>query len=153
MILEEKNTENIVEGEIISAPITQASDPTAVLDLTGLINSHMKQIEDLKTKIGKLKEMLDDIFNNDETYQAHDKAVKEATKVRGGTKKQILKMPQAADLSNQIQSMRSLVKEHSDELSGYLQDYAQSTGSTSFETEDGTVRQIVYTARLVKVGQ
>jgi hypothetical protein len=141
----------IIEAEIVSP--THSSGATATLDLTGLINSHIHQIDDLKAKAGKLKEMLDDIFQNDETYQAHDKAVREASKIRNATKKQILKLPQAADLSNQISSLRSLIKEHNDELSGYLQDYAKETGTTSFETDDGTVRQIIYVARLVKIGK
>jgi hypothetical protein len=151
MTLVQDENNKIIEAEVIS-PVT-TSGTTATLDLTGLINSHIHQIDDLKIKAGKLKEMLDGIFTNDATYQEHDKAVKEAAKIRNATKKQILKLPQAADLSNQIASIRSLIKEHNDELSGYLQDYAKETGTTSFETDDGTVRQIVYIARLVKIGK
>lgn len=144
MTLIQNDKNQISEAEVVSS--------TPTLDLTGLINSHIHQIDNLKTKAGKLKEMLDDIFQNDSTYQEHDKAVREAAKIRNATKKQILKLPQAADLANQIQSLRSMIKEHNEELSGYLQDYAKETGTTSFETDDGTVRQIVYVARLVKIG-
>jgi hypothetical protein len=150
MALVQDDNNKIIEAEIITP--ADSTGATATLNLTGLINSHIHQIDDLKTKVGKLKEMLDDIFVNDTTYQMHDKAVKEASKIRNATKKQILKLPQAADLNNQISSFRSLIKEHQDELSGYLQDYAKETGTTSFETDDGTVRQIVYSARLVKIG-
>lgn len=144
--------ENIQEGEVVSAP--EVNDQVSeVLDLTGLINTHISQVERLKVEAGKLKEMLDDIFISDPVYSEHDKAVKEAVKVRGATKKQIMKQPQALDLSVKIQSLRSQIKEHNEELSGYLQDYARTTGTTSFEAPDGTVRQIVYTARLVKIGQ
>jgi hypothetical protein len=132
--------------------MSDTSSLTQTLDLTGLINSHISQIDRLKIEAGKLKEMLDDIFQNDPTYIEHDKAVKEASKIRGATKKQILKTPQAADLSNKILDLRSQIKERNQELSDYLQDYAKTTGTNSFETEDGTVRQIIYTARLVKVG-
>jgi uncharacterized coiled-coil DUF342 family protein len=142
----------IQEGEVVSL----ADDSTAaqsVLDLTGLINSHLSQIERLKTEAGKYKEMLDDIFQSDPTYQEHDKAVKEATKVRSNTKKQILKTPQAADLAAKVQELRSQIKERNDELSDYLQEYARTTGTSSFETEDGRVKQIVYSARLISIGQ
>ncbi|OGD08251.1 hypothetical protein A2397_05550 [Candidatus Amesbacteria bacterium RIFOXYB1_FULL_44_23] len=139
------------ETQTTTTPVP--ADPTSTIDLTGMINSTMSQVEKLKIEAGKLKEMLDDIFQNDPTYQAHDKAVKEASKIRGNTKKQILKMPQAADLSNKILELRAQIKERNQELSDYLQDYARTTGTNSFETEDGTVRQIIYTARLVKVGQ
>jgi hypothetical protein len=128
-------------------PLSQTSD------LVSLINSTRGQIGHLREEAGKLKEMLDDIFQNDPTYQTHDAAVKEASKIRSGTRKQILKMPQAADLTNRIQSLRSQIKERGGELSDYLQDYSRSTGANSFETEDGQVLQIIYTAKLAKIGQ
>jgi hypothetical protein len=141
--------ENIQEGEVVSAP----APGSEVIDLTGMINSHLDLVEQLKTEAGKFREMLDDIFVSDPVYQEHDKAVKEASKVKAATRKQILKQPQALDLANKIQELRGQIKERNEELSGYLQDYARTTGTTSFEASDGTVRQIVYTARLVKIGQ
>src|SRR3972149_7926271 len=121
---------------------------TETSDLVSLINSTRGQIGHLREEAGKLKEMLDDIFTNDPTYQTHDAAVKEASKIRTGTRKQILKMPQAADLTNRVQSLRSQIKEKNGELSDYLQDFSRSTGANSFETEDGQVLQIIYTAKL-----
>ena len=73
------------ETQTTTTPVP--ADPTSTIDLTGMINSTMSQVEKLKIEAGKLKEMLDDIFQNDPTYQAHDKAVKEASKIRGNTKK------------------------------------------------------------------
>jgi hypothetical protein len=137
----------VQEAEIIDSSPTAAD---TVVDLTGLINSHISQLEVIRHEVSELKEMLNSIFENDSTYQMHDAAVKEATKVRGNTKKQILKLPQAADLTNRIQNTKSHMKELNDALSGYLQDYARSTGATQFETEDGQVREIVYVAKLVK---
>jgi hypothetical protein len=123
------------------------------VDLTSLINSHLEQIAHLREERGKLKEMLDDIFRNDPTYQTHDAAAKEASKIRLQTKRQILKLPQATDLANRILSLRSQIKERNEELSGYLQDYSRTSGTNSFETPDGEVRQIVYVAKLVKIGK
>jgi 4-diphosphocytidyl-2C-methyl-D-erythritol kinase len=123
------------------------------VDLTDLINSHLEQISRLKEEQAKLKEMLDDIFRNDSTYQSHDQSAKEAAKIRQQTKKQILKLPQAADLSARIQSFRSQIKERNEELSGYLQDYSRVSGANSFETPDGEIRQIIYVAKLVKIGR
>ncbi|MEK9201175.1 MAG: hypothetical protein AAB909_04355 [Patescibacteria group bacterium] len=120
------------------------------LDLTSLINEHVGRIEKLKIEAGKYKEMLDDIFQNDPTYQQHDKLVKEAQKVRNGTKKQLMKMPQAADLVARIQEFKNMIKESNESLSGYLQEYQRSTGLFQIETSDGEVREIIYTARLIK---
>jgi len=125
-----------------------AADQT--IDLSGLINNHLLQIDRLKEEVGQVKEMLDAIFANDPTYQTHDLAVKEAVKVRGQTKKQILKLPQALDLANRIADKKSHLKELTADLSGYLQDYSRQTGATVFETSGGELREIVYTARLVK---
>jgi predicted nucleic acid-binding Zn-ribbon protein len=122
-------------------------------DLTALINSHIDLIDRLKKERSQLKEMLDDFFRNDSTFQIHDTATKEASKIRTQTKKQILKQPQAADLAGRIQSLASQIKEHNTELSGYLQDYSRTSGTNSFETPDGEVRQIIYIARLTKIGK
>lgn len=119
------------------------------IDLSGLINNHILQIDRLKAEVGEIKEMLDAIFANDPTYQTHDAAVKEAVKVRGQTKKQIFKLPQALDLANRIADKKAHLKELAADLSGYLQDYSRTTGATTFETEDGQLRKIVYVAKLV----
>lgn len=142
--------ESVQEAEVVdySDPEVPA-DVTEVSSLTGLINNLVNQTEALRTEIGKLKEMVDDFFENDPTYRAHNEAVKEATKIRSQTKKQIQKIPQVADLIDRIQNAKSLMKEKSKSLSEYLQDYAKSTGATQFETDDGQVRQIIYTAKLV----
>ena len=76
-----------------------------------------------------------------------------AAKIRLQTKRQILKLPQAADLAGRIQSLGSQIKEHNQELSGYLQDYSRTSGTNSFETPDGEVRQIIYVAKLTKIGK
>jgi alkylhydroperoxidase/carboxymuconolactone decarboxylase family protein YurZ len=110
----------------------------------------MSQLERIKEESTKLKEMLDSIFENDPTYKVHDEAAKEAAKIKGNTKKQLMRLSQAADLAGKIQSLKSQMKELNQTLSDYLQDYAKTTGQTSFETSDGQVRQIVYIAKLVK---
>ena len=122
----------------------------STLDLTGLIDSSVSQLEKLKVESAKYKEMLESIFKSDSTYQTHETAAKEAAKIKGNTKKQLMKLSQATDLVNRLQSLKSQMKEINQTLSDYLQGYAKSTGQTSIETSDGQVRQIVYVAKLVK---
>lgn len=141
-------TSQAIEGEVVSPD----SSATSVIDLTGLINNHLAQIDNLKSQLKKLRDMLQSIYENDSTYQLHDAAVKEATKVRSQTKKQLQKLPQVADLTAKIQDVRQLIKEHNDDVSGLVQDYAKSTGLTTLEASDGTLREIIYTAKLVKKG-
>jgi hypothetical protein len=128
---------------------TQTS-ATEVLDLSARINDLIGKVDALKKQLSKYREMLDSIYANDPTFQLHDSAVKEATKVRNGTKKQLQKLPQAADLAARIQDSRNQIKELNDSLSEYLLDYQKNTGSFQIEGEDGQIREIVYSAKLVR---
>ncbi len=134
----------VVEGEIVDSPSAQNT-----LDLTGLINNYLSQIEAVERDLFKMKEMLDSVYKSDPTYQTHDTAVKEAAKIRTQTKKQIQKQPQVADMLARQADHKANLKELRTHLSEYLQDYAKTTGSTQFEDAAGEVRQIVYTAKLI----
>ena len=101
-------------------------------------------------ELKKLKEMLSDMFSNDSTYQEHDKAVKEATKIRTKTKLELLKQPAAGQLNNKIKELSSDLKDLQNALSDYLREYQRLSGSNEIEGDDGEVREIVYVARLVK---
>ena len=120
------------------------------MDLKDQINETLGRVDKLKEEQKKVKEMLSDIFVNDPTYQLHDTAVKDAQKTRNGTKKQIMKQPQATVLAAKIIDFKSQIKELNETLSGYLQNYQESSGLFQFEDENGEMREIVYTARLVK---
>ncbi len=121
-----------------------------LLNMESLIKGHISTIDTLTTEAKKIKDMLDDIFNNDPTYQEHEKASKEAARVKQGTKAQILKQPQAADLDKKFKDLKSELKENQGSLSDYLQEYARMSGVNEIEGDDGEVREIVYHAKLIK---
>lgn len=131
---------------------TEPKDGSAqvLVNMEALIKNHVSQIDKLQDEAKKYKQMLDDIFANDPTYQEHDKKAKEASKVRQTTRAQILKMPQAADLSNKVKSTKSQVKELQMALSDYLQEFQRLSGVNEIEGEDGEMREIVYEAKLIK---
>lgn len=116
-----------------------------------LINSHLTQLDHLKEEMGKHRDMLNAIYENDSTYQEHDRLAKEAARVKGQTKKQIQKQPQVADLESKIKEFRVQIKEYSEALSEYLKLYREQTGSTQFETSSGETFEIVYVAKFVKI--
>lgn len=118
--------------------------------MESMIKSHIASIEKLGIEAKKQKEMLDDIFNNDPTYMQHSEAAKEAGKVKQKTKAEILKRPQAAELDNKVKSLKSQIKENHDALSDYLQEYQRLSGVNEIEGEDGEMREIVYTAKLIR---
>lgn len=129
---------------------SQESDVNVVFNLESLIKQHISSITRLEEELSKYKDMLDDIFTNDTTYKKHDENVKEAVKIRTATKQQIMKQPQAADLAEKVKSFRSQIKENKEALSDYLREFQRLSGISEIEGEDGELREIIYTAKLVK---
>lgn len=145
------NSTDIVEGEVEETNIsTGDSHGQVIINMEGMIKNYIASIDRLQQEARKHKEMLDDIFNNDPTYQKHAEAAKEAAKVKQNTKSQILKQPQAADLDAKLKDIKSQLKENQASLSDYLQEYARMSGVNEIEGEDGEVREIVYQAKLIK---
>lgn len=126
------------------------NDAVLLVKIEEMIKTHLSQIDTLQEEITKYKDMVNDIFTNDETFQEHDKIAKEAARIRSNTKKEITKRPDVADLSNKLQSLKSEQKELKEGLSDYLREYQRLSGSSEIEGEDGEIREIVYTAKLVK---
>lgn len=127
-----------------------SDDATLLMRIEEMIKTHISQIDNLQEEATKYKEMIDDIFKNDETYQEHDKIAKEAARVRTNTKKEINKRPDVADLNQKLKSVKSQKNELQEGLSDYLREYQRLSGSNEIEGDDGEVREIVYVAKLVK---
>lgn len=121
-----------------------------IINMESMIKTHIATVDKLQTEIKKHKEMLDDIFNNDPTYKDHADKAKEATKLKQQTKAEVLKQPQAADLDKKVKDLKLELKETQVALSDYLQEYARMAGVNEIEGEDGDIREIVYTAKLIK---
>ncbi len=139
----------IVDDEDTTTPAV-VSGGEVIVNMEGMIKNYVASIDKLSVEAKKLKEMLDDIFDNDPTYKQHSEAAKEATKVKQQTKSEILKRPQAKELNDKIKTMKSEIKEQQGALSDYLQEYQRMSGVSEIEGEDGEVREIVYSAKLVK---
>jgi len=135
---------------IQDATIVEETPAELLGNLESSIKEHIASIDTSKTELKKLKEMLSDMFSNDSTYQEHDKAVKEASKIRTKTKLELLKQPAAAQLNNKIKELSSDLKDLQNALSDYLREYQRLSGSNEIEGDDGEVREIVYVARLIK---
>ncbi|MDO8498366.1 MAG: hypothetical protein Q7S44_01085 [bacterium] len=126
------------------------SQASVLLNLEQLIKNHISSIDKTSEELKKQKGMLDDIFANDSTYKQHSEQAREAAKIKAATKAQIMKQPQVTELSEKVKNMRQEVKEMQGALSDYLKEYQRMSGVNEIEGEDGEVREIVYTAKLVK---
>jgi hypothetical protein len=145
--------DQVIEGETADTPAVQntsSANATVLLNMEGLIKNHITTLDKLSEELKKHKEMLEDIFKNDKTYQEHAEKAKEATKIKQGTRQQILRQPQAGELDKKIKEMKSQIKENQESLSDYLQEYARMSGVSEIEGEDGEVREIIYSAKLIK---
>ncbi len=138
------------EANDAEAPVSAISKSEVLLNMESMIKTHIASIDKFQEEYRKHKEMLDDIFANDPTYQDHLKKANEASKVKNETKKQVLRQPQAADLDKKVRDLKAEIKETEASLSDYLQEYARMSGTNEIEGEDGEVREIVYSAKLVR---
>ena len=157
--------ENIVEGEIAdsaegyvepkeegSSPSenNSTSSPQAVsLSLENLIKGHISTLTRLKSEIAEHNNTLNNILDNDPTYKQHAEEAKKATKTKTATKAEIMKRPEVMQVAQKIKAGREEYKDQSQTLSQLLAEYQRTTGLDSIETEDGKVRKIVTTAKLV----
>lgn len=131
---------------------TPSGEASVLVNLEQLIKNHIASIDRVTEESKRHKDMLDDIFDNDPTYREHAEAAKEAAKIKSATKAEIMKQPQVFELSEKVKSMRSEIKELKAALSDYLQEYRRMSGVSQIEDDQGEVREIVYTAKLVKLG-
>ncbi len=131
-------------------PDTTGNDAALLLKIEEMIKTHLSQIDDLAEQVKKHKEMLDDIFTNDETYQLHDAAAKETSRIKTNTKKEILKRADVADLANKMKALKSEKLELQEGLGDYLREYQRLSGSNEIEDNAGEVREIIMVPKLVK---
>ena len=119
--------------------------------IENLIKSHVAHIDTVKTELGKQAEMMNDVLNNDSTYKDFADKIKDLTKKKSEAKQNILRSPSNASLNQKVKDMRQELKELKNALSNYLQQYQKLADTDQIESEDGEVRQIIYTAHLVKL--
>lgn len=138
------------QPEETAAVVTTIQSGEVLINMESMIKTHVTAIDKLQIDLKKHKELLEDIFNNDPTYQQHNEKAKEATKIKQATRAEILKKPQAGELDHKIKELKSQLKENQGALSDYLQEYQRLSGVNEIEGEDGEMREIIYTAKLIK---
>lgn len=131
-------------------PIDNNEEVTSLFAIENIIKTHISHIDSVKVELGKHAEMMNDVLNNDSTYKEFAEQVKEINKKKLEAKQNILKSPSNASLNQKIKDMRQEIKELKAALSNYLQQYQKIADTDQIESEDGEVRQIVYSAHLVK---
>ncbi len=143
-------SEVIVEDSVDTTLQSSDSDAIVVMNLQNLINETLNRINTISEEVKPLDEMISNVLENDQVYKKHMDDAKEAAKIRNATKSEIMKRPDVSNIANKVKEKKADMKEAKESLSEYLQEYARLTGQRQFETPEGTVQEIVYSAKLVK---
>lgn len=148
--MDENTPDQVTDGEIVAESTEDSSDAIVITNLQNLINETLNRISTLGEEVKPLDEMINSVLENDEVYKKHVENAKEASKVKNATKAEIMKRPDVSNVYSKVKDKKSDLKEAKDSLSEYLQEYARLTGQRQFETAEGQVQEIVYSAKLVK---
>lgn len=146
-------SEEVVDAEIVTTPAetdAPVGDAAVLLEIESLIKSHITGIQKRRVELKKLREMLDDIFNNDEDYREKERAVKDATKAKKEVKARLSHLPNALESSEKVKNLAQEVKDMDNALSDYLREYQRLTGANEIEDDEGAIHEIIYIAKLVK---
>ena len=127
------------------------SNPAAdLVALEGLIINYIAKIDKHKELLGEKKEMLESNLENDQAYQEAFKLAKELSKKKQEEKARIIRQPEVEKIYSDVKNGMAQLKIMKESLSNHLQNYGKLSGTNQFEDEEGQVREIVYTAKLVK---
>lgn len=121
-----------------------------LLNIESLINNANSKLNDLAYETKEQQAMLDEILENDQEFQEIDKEAKKQAKLKTTARQKALNTPGAKTTIDKLKETRSQVKELKVALSDYLSQYVALSGTHQIEGPDGVVRQIIYTAKLVK---
>lgn len=149
VVVVEETTEE-VEVETASNEGVATGQAAILLNLEEMIKSHIASLDTLRTEQKKHREMFEDSFNNNPTYRENAEKAKEAIKVKATTRQQIASQPSVIAITNKIKSISQDIKERQNALSDYLLEYQRMTGANEIEDNDGQIREIVNSAKLVK---
>ncbi len=143
--------EQIQEGEVVDESMSAGgSDVIVITNLRSLINETLMRIDTITEEVKPLDEMINSVLENDEVYKNHAEEAKIASKKKQATKTEIIKRPDVSNVYSKVKDKRINIKEAKESLSEYLQEYGRLTGQRQFETAEGQVQEIIYTAKLVK---
>jgi len=121
-----------------------------LLNIESLINSANSKLNDLSYEVKEYKSMLDEILENNAEFQEAEKEAKKLAKLRAVARQKALNIPAAKTNIDKLKETQTQLKEIKIALSDYLSQYVSLSGTNQIEGPDGVVRQIIYTAKLVK---
>lgn len=121
-----------------------------LISIESLINNHDIKLQTLSKELKSHQEMLNSLLENDNDYVTAAKEAAKSAKVKTLAKSKVLEHSEAKSVVEKIKDNQSQIKELKVALSDYLAQYVTLSGSNQIEGPDGVLRQIIYSAKLVK---
>jgi len=126
------------------------SEQLTLINCESLINSAIVRHDTLKKETVDLKSQLDSILENDDEYQTLCEEVNKLSKLKKIAKQKVMQHQEVATLNEKIKDGNCQIKEIKTALSDYLAQYVSLSGTNQIELNDGVIRQILTSAKLVK---
>lgn len=121
-----------------------------ILNIESLINTATVRLDEISKQLQEQKGMIDALLENNAEYQEIEKEAKKQAKLKTSAKQNVLSSPEAKSTLDKLKENQMQAKELKIALSDYLAQYVALSGTNQIEGPDGVVRQIIYTAKLVK---
>lgn len=126
------------------------TEQLTLMNCENLINSAIVRFDKVKEETKDLKSQMDSILENDDEYQKLCEEINKLSKLKKIAKAKIMKRSEVVSLDEKIRDGNSQIKELKTTLSDYLAQYVIISGTNQIELADGVMRQILYSAKLVK---
>ena len=133
-----------------STPSISKDNVEEIMNLETMIKGYMSDLEKYQEDLRDLASMLKDSYEQDAEYTVAQEKVLEATRKRKEVKDRIIADPAIAALESKVADLRAEVKETKTALSDYLERFFQESGLRQITGNDGEIREMVTTVRLVK---
>jgi len=128
---------------------TQSNQAINLVNIESLITSHDSRLKTLDDEVKIQKDMFNNLLENDQEYVDADKEAKKTAKLKSQAKAKVMARTEAKEVVEKLKDLQNQVKELKVALSDYLSQYVTLSGTNQIELPDGTLREILYTARLV----
>lgn len=123
---------------------------TNLINIESLINASTARFDNLQKEFQDLKSQLDSVLESDNEYQEVFQEAQKQAKLKTIAKQKVMTRPECSQLVEKIKDAQLQLKELKTAMSDYLSQFVILSGTNQIEGADGILRQIIYTAKLVK---
>lgn len=129
-----------------------AQEPSAdeLLNTESMIKRILGDMESLREKIKKEKDLFDSTFENDAVFSEKQKKEEEAKKEKQALRQTILKTTAALQVDARLKELREELKAASKSLEQLLKKYQEISHSSQITRDDGEIYEIVTSFKLRK---